>query len=85
MTIPGAQSIFTYIGYILSCGILWLAGRWYPRFRLKLTHKQVPLLCASEFVATSEEYDGIHICRPIEYPTKQGISFIFDLTRTQSL
>ena len=78
-----AQSILTYIGYVLSCGILWLAGRWYPRFRLKLTHKRVPLLCASELVAISEEYDGVHICYPTEYPTKQGISFILNDTNNQ--
>ena len=66
------KSVFTYIGYVLSLGILWLIGRWYPRFRLKVTHRRVPLVCASELVAINQDYESLYICVPREFPTKQG-------------
>ena len=69
------KSAFTYIGYVLSLGILWLVGRWYPQLRLKLTHRRVPLVCASELAAINQN-GKLYICVPHKFPTTQGSFFI---------
>lgn len=38
-SISYVKTTFTYMGYVLTAGFLWLFFHWFPHWRLKCTHK----------------------------------------------